>query len=445
MKGNETDMNMELTIHRGSHEIGGSCVEIAHRQNRLVIDIGMPLVDEDGERFDETKCEGLSGPALVNEGILSDVEGLYKWQTPAPPAGLLLSHAHQDHAGFLRHVKPEIPVFCGNATRDIIELGRLIDPDPVALQNHHPLATGETFETGGFKITPYLMDHSAFDAYGFAVEAGGKTIIYSGDFRDHGRKVKALERFLDGAPREADALILEGTTLGRRVEDDPWTEQKIETEATQIARDTAGPLLLCLSSTNIDRLVTFYRASLQTDRLFVVDIWTAAILEALKEYASLPHPLGHYRNLRVFYPYWLCRRIADICGHEEFLYRFSHRKIDRPEIADRRKEIMMTVRPSMLSDLRRIDNLKGAKLIYSLWKGYLEEKRMKKLMDFAGDNDIKCRTLHTSGHAGIRTLKRVVKSLNPKSIIPIHTFHPSEYSIFGSEVNQINDGQTAEV
>ena len=34
---------MILTIHRGTHEIGGSCVEICTDKAKILIDLGMPL------------------------------------------------------------------------------------------------------------------------------------------------------------------------------------------------------------------------------------------------------------------------------------------------------------------------------------------------------------------------------------------------------------------
>ena len=49
-------------------------------------------------------------------------------------------------------------------------------------------------EIGPFRVTPYLVDHSAFDAYALLVEADGKRVFYSGDFRGHGRKRKLSRR-----------------------------------------------------------------------------------------------------------------------------------------------------------------------------------------------------------------------------------------------------------
>jgi Cft2 family RNA processing exonuclease len=34
---------MKIIIHRGAQEVGGSCVEIAHRDATILLDAGLPL------------------------------------------------------------------------------------------------------------------------------------------------------------------------------------------------------------------------------------------------------------------------------------------------------------------------------------------------------------------------------------------------------------------
>ena len=64
---------------------------------------------------------------------------------------------------------------------------------------------------GDITVTPYWMDHSAFDAYAFMIESQGKSLFYSGDFRSHGRKSRAFRWFTHNAPKNVDYLLLEGT------------------------------------------------------------------------------------------------------------------------------------------------------------------------------------------------------------------------------------------
>jgi len=61
------------------------------------------------------------------------------------------------------------------------------------------------------------------------VEAEGKSLFYSGDFRSHGRKGNAFKWFTHNAPQHVDYLLLEGTTIGR--ENKPFrTEEEIEND-----------------------------------------------------------------------------------------------------------------------------------------------------------------------------------------------------------------------
>ena len=49
-----------------------------------------------------------------------------------------------------------------------------------------------SLQIGNIIIPPYYCCHSAFDAYMFKIEAEGKTILHTGDFRKHGYMGKAL-------------------------------------------------------------------------------------------------------------------------------------------------------------------------------------------------------------------------------------------------------------
>ena len=70
---------------------------------------------------------------------------------------------------------------------------------------------------------------------------------------------------------------------------------------------------------------------------------------------------------------------------------------------------------------------------------------MGKFIEFTKSKKMKFHFLHTSGHAKIEILKKVVDMLKPKEIIPIHTFYPDKYEIFGADVHQLLDGETHEV
>src|ERR1700683_2035336 len=100
---------MRLTIHRGTKEIGGSCVELTTATTRLVLDLGLPLVDANREPFDSRAALGKPPEVLNAEKVIPPILGLFDTDHPAPD-GILLSHAHLDHAGLLHLSRPTVPI-----------------------------------------------------------------------------------------------------------------------------------------------------------------------------------------------------------------------------------------------------------------------------------------------------------------------------------------------
>ena len=93
-----------------------------------------------------------------------------------------------------------------------------------------------------------------------------------------------------------------------------------------------------------------------------------------------------------------------------------------------------------------IENIDGGNLIYSLWKGYLTNSYTANFIDYLKNRQFEIYKIHTSGHADIVTLQKMVNAIKPKVIVPIHTFHSNQYSqIFEYPVEVKNDREIVEV
>ena len=101
---------MKITIHRGTQEIGGSCVEIWTDTTRIVVDFGMPLVNKDKTPFNSNSLKKLSHKELISQGILPGIEGLYE---NSGNTTLIVYHAHQDHYGLMKYLNKNCPVYLG--------------------------------------------------------------------------------------------------------------------------------------------------------------------------------------------------------------------------------------------------------------------------------------------------------------------------------------------
>ncbi len=194
---------MNLIVWRGTKQIGGSCLEVSSATTRIIIDIGEVLPE--------------IGVVKQRPRALPDAPGLFG-KSDRKIDAILVSHGHGDHLGLIDLVDTEIPVFIGEKALKIYNLtAQLTGRKPIANPIKY-LQSGQGFKVGDFTIVPYLVDHSGFDAYAFLLEQGGKTLVYTGDFRFHGRKQKATEYFVNSLPDVIDVLLIEGTMLSRTQE-----------------------------------------------------------------------------------------------------------------------------------------------------------------------------------------------------------------------------------
>jgi ribonuclease J len=337
----------------------------------------------------------------------------------------------------MQYLNKTIPIWLGKATHKLLEINNIF----LSQQNHvnktYFFEKSVPFTIGDFTITPYWNDHLAFDSYSFLLEAEGKRLFYSGDFRSHGRKSRAYRWFLSNKPSDIDYLLLEGTTIGRG-SSKFQTEADIENELVELFKKSQSINYIYTSSQNLDRLVSIYRACVRSGKILVADIYTTYVLDMLSEFAGFPTPLKGYDSIQVLYPYWLTKRLFDN-GHKDIAYLFTKHKISKDEINKNPSKYVLIVRPSMKTDLKMIDAENG-NLVYSMWEGYKNQPQTKEFLDWLLDKNFTIHDIHTSGHADVDTLKEYVDAINPKAIIPIHTFNKSEYkNIFNQRVVELDD------
>jgi ribonuclease J len=410
---------MRACIHRGSREIGGSCVELEHEGQRLVLDLGTPL---DSDFAKELPLPAVAGLATGDASLI----------------GLLISHGHPDHYGLAHRVHPNVPLYTGEATARILREAAFFTTAGVDLHPRVFLRDREPLTLGPFQVTPFLADHSAFDAYSLLIDGGGRRLFYTGDLRAHGRKAGLFERLIANPPPGVDVLLIEGTHIRtHRVAPSATSEQELEAECARVFRETQGMMLVCYSAQNIDRLVTLYRAALRTGRDFVMDLYTATIAAATGRDSV---PRAGSDRVRVFLPASQRHRVIE--GHA-----FERTEAVRPyriypeELAARRDELVMTFRESMTRDLERAHCLVGAGLVWSLWPGYLDGESGVRLKQFCLRHEIPLVPLHASGHASVPDLRRLATAVNAGRVVPIHTAAPELYVEHFDRVERHSDGE----
>lgn len=384
-----------LTVHRATHQIGGNCVELGTADgHRIVLDVGRPL------DAPQHACQ------LLPKSLDLD----------AAVDGVLISHPHQDHYGLLEEVPSAWPIYCGAATERLIRLSSAIFGKqlPHAFQ---PWKSGVAFQIGPFTVTPFLIDHSAFDAYMVLIEVYGKRVLYSGDFRIHGRKSALTRRLMAAPPKDVDVLLMEGTNLGS---DKPCTtERNLEDAFVDLFRSTAGRVFVAWSAQNVDRTVTLYRACLKAGRTLVVDLYTAEVMEALAGYGRLPRP--GWRNLKVVVTSAFTRMYRRT-GREAFVEQMVPCGISAAKLVETPEKWVVMVRPSLMRDYAAkgvMPNSDDA-WCWSMWRGYLESEDGALVRKWFEDGGSRADHIHTSGHASPAVLRSFAHVVNAKQLVPIH-------------------------
>jgi ribonuclease J len=370
---------MRVCIHRGTKQIGGTCVELEASGSRIIVDLGLPL---DAVEADPALLPQISGLGEHDSSLLA----------------IILSHGHRDHWGLVPQVRPGIPIVMGKATERIMRAAADFVPDAFAPNASKYLESGKPLQIGPFAITPHLVDHSGFDAYALEIEADGRRFFYSGDLRAHGRKCKLFERMLKNPPKNIDVMLMEGSSLGRIADTESFpTEEELERIFIDRFKITSGMVLVVCSAQNIDRVVTIYGAARQTGRTLIVDAYAAEILKATG-YDSIPKPVHGWPNIAVFIPqaqrvHLVRKNIAPIVDS----YRGF--RLWPEQLADWAPHSVMLFRRLMFGDLERAGALAGARVIWSQWEGYLKEGSGAQLKADCGARGIPFEIAHTSGHA----------------------------------------------
>ena len=393
---------MKISIKRGTKEIGGSAVEIiSERGKRIVVDLGLPL---DADHNAPELLPNINGLTQKTDDLLA----------------LLISHAHQDHYGLGKYIDKSIPVYMGKEAYNIMKVAyehnlpnSFVFEKTICFENKH------AFKIGDFTVTPYLFDHSAYGAYGFLIEADKQKIFYSGDFRAHGRKKNLFFTFLKDHPQNIDLLLLEGSCLGRESSEHYEDENDLEDKFCDFWKNNNGLALVQASAQNIDRIVTLYRAAKKCNRNLVLSGYAGHLLWKIGN-PNLPN--FTWNDVKKF----------------SFNPEKSH-EIGIREIVSKPQKYVVLLDYRIRKELMKHNGVNSQTLYaYSMWIGYKD--KYLEWLNFLAENHAKIRDIHTSGHADIPTLKKIVERLKPKIIIPIHTFHPLEFRQMFSQVICLNDG-----
>ena len=412
---------MKIRIHRGTHQIGGSVTEYKYNGYRLFVDYGEELPG--GPNKEYILVDGLTHGDLTK-------------------SALLITHYHGDHIGSIMKLPKDLPIFMGKVGRDIqMELSyHLKSANGVhqemldRLQTVHTFEPGIPFIWGDFKIMPVTIDHSAFDAYAFRIEANGVTSFHTGDFRTHGFRSKTLPNVIKKFVGEVDCVICEATNIARP-DAASISEHELQKEYQELFTKNKNNVVY-VSSTNIDRLFGLYHASIRANRVFIIDEYQKRIMDIVSERDAIWGKAELYSFEKQKMPVVLTMKGGKFWMSNKFKWLLNE------------MGYVLIARSNPYFD-EFIQSIPGEKKTYlSMWNGYVEKSKAaynEKLAESLGKGFL---YKHTSGNCDMNSLRDVLQLLKPKAIIPIHTENPEAFAkLFKDEwqVIVLNDGDSFQI
>ena len=400
---------MQITIHRAT-QIGGQITRISTANTSIIIDLGhnLPKNNEYEDAYDNDRTI-----ATITKGC----------------SAILYTHYHGDHIGLFHHVPDDMPQYIGEVAKQVVcrkykQLCSLPEEaDKRKYRNALSIASAmytfhekQTLRFGDIKVTPFFVSHSAYDAYMFLIEAEGKRILHTGDFRGHGHLSKGLLPTIQRYIGQVDVLIIEGTMLARKNET-ILTEAALSQKAAELMRSHKYVFVHC-SSTDMERLASFKNATreMSPERPLLADKYQKEILDIFSATAGKKSACFDFGEVNTY-------AADDFCLKKQMINNGFTLFVRAGKSFQRLLNQIFPLLPSG-------DALSQS---YSMWEGYIHRK------DTRNEDYIRLQNrftdvvrLHTSGHATIEVLRDICELTNPQlAILPIHREKETDFSSIG--------------
>ncbi|MCM1311050.1 MAG: hypothetical protein NC301_08530, partial [Bacteroides sp.] len=261
---------------------------------------------------------------------------------------------------------------------------------------------------GDITIRAYAVPHSAYGSIMLLIEADGKRVLHTGDFKRSGIGTNFMEQIKKLG--DVDIVITEGTMLNRQQTLE--SESELCNELVEVMRKHKYVFVLT-SSLNADRLASVTKAASECGKPLTV--CSSMMQQAFKSYQK-DYP-EIFTIKPTFYPF----------NHGRNGDLFSNHKIRKFESWVAQCGFVQCVGIGQFERVRDMTasyNPEECALVYSIWNGYYllpEQIKINPKYKEIRELFINVYDIHSSGHADKSTIAEMLMALNPgDGIIGIH-------------------------
>ena len=431
------DKMTTLTFYGGVHEIGGNKILLEDNGTRIFLDFGKSFGAMNKYFAGYLVPRSVNGIGDYLEfDILPKLEGLYRHElldgtgiTPCEPKfdGVLISHPHVDHIGCLSFIDENIPVYCGEITKLIIDA---VEETAVGsgfgghrFQTFH---TGDKLKIGSLMVEPIHVDHSVPGAYGYLIHTSSGVVAFTGDLRLHGIRKDMTEDFITRATQSKPvALITEATRVMPNDTRQNYSEEDVRSGIHKIISGTDKMVLATFYGRDLDRFKTFYAVAKECGRKFVISMKLAYLLLKVKADAKFQIPDVLNDDTILVYARRKKSGEYDEKDYQKWERTFLEKSVNSEFVRSNPSRLIFNLDLFNFQELIDIRPDPGSHFIHSMSEPFSEEDINDELMHTWLEHfKLEFHQVHASGHCSGAHIKELIQRINPKTVIPIHTEYP---------------------
>jgi ribonuclease J len=492
------DSQSSITFYGGIHEIGGNKFLVEDKGTKIFLDFGMHMGKANqyfAEFCNPRMCSGMGD--LFEFGLLPKLNGLYRLDyakhmdfdgsEDTEIDAVILTHAHVDHCAYIHYLRPEIPIYCSEATKLIMqafqdtgsseeyitfkenfrlsrkdngEVSRYRGNDNKLLRKIVTFGELKKFSINSIEVEPIYVDHSLPGVCGFIFHTSKGSIGYTADIRFHGRRESTTKAFVEKCrTSDLDILLCEGT---RVAEEFSQTELDVEMNVRDIIQKTKNLVICTYPTRDLDRMLSFYLACKESGRNLVIDLKQAYILKLFNqsEFLKGAYPSPNDNVIKIYKPrkswglidkdvnFWTKKILLGDYDNwaDEFLdYNNS---VDHRDVSSNQKEMVFYCSDFQLQELIDVRPKEDSVYIRSSTEPFdddmrLDQERVKRWLLHFGliNREEEWNHIHVSGHGSGDQIKRIIEGSHSKLLVPVHTEHEEFHKKWHNNVKevQLND------
>jgi len=410
---------------------------------------------------------------FLTMGLLPELKGVYRpdllehvGRKPEEPEiqGVLLSHAHADHANYISFLHEDIPIYGGETCHRIIQaveeqsqrslenevlsfkkrpLYRCDYRNPPIERTFNTFRTGDKITIDSLEIEPIHVDHSVPGSYGFIIHTSEGAIIYTGDLRLHGTNSHLTEDFMTHAQASQPiALISEGT----RIDAVPTgeSEDRIYLESKNHIEKNTKMSFVDFNFKDVDRFTTFYRIAEDLGKQLVISFKHACFLEQYHKDTKIQAPDTRDDRIQLLKP----KRLTGTYIDDDYTDQYIRKRLNYPniltaeDITKKPREYMVVLNFWYFNQLVDL-HPKGGVYIHSLSEPFNEEMELSydRMMHWLKFFNLDFVQSHCSGHICGPDLHSLLTMINPQQIFPIHTEKPELFTELPMQITPVEEGK----